>query len=72
MNEEIIKQAKELVNNFYQPLGHLKCGVNNTIMWEHAQQCALITCDEIIKSGKDVDEFSDSYWQEVKQAIEQL
>ena len=37
-----------------------------------AKQCALIAVDEIINAGKDVDEFSDSYWQQVKQEIEKL
>ncbi len=32
--------------------------------------CALIAVDEILKAGQDVDEFADSYWQEVKQEIE--
>jgi len=39
---------------------------------EDAKQCALIAVDEIIKAGQDVDEFADSYWQEVKQEIEKL
>ena len=37
-----------------------------------AKQCALVAVDEILAAGKDVDEFSDSYWQEVKQEIEKL
>jgi hypothetical protein len=37
-----------------------------------AKQCALIAVDEIIQAGKDVDEFADAYWQEVKQEIEKL
>ena len=37
-----------------------------------AKQCALTAVDEILKAGKDVDEFADSYWQEVKQEIENL
>jgi hypothetical protein len=37
-----------------------------------AQQCALIAVDEILQAGKDVDQFCDSYWQEVKQEIENL
>lgn len=82
MNQEINKQAIELVNKFYQPLGHLKCGVNNTIMWEHAKQCALIACDLLIDStlhGIDLDLYEGSYngnckehWIEIKQAIENL
>ena len=38
----------------------------------YAKECALIAVDEIIEAGKDVDEFCDSYWQEVKQEIEKL
>jgi len=37
-----------------------------------AKEGALIAVDEIIKAGKDVDEFADSYWYEVKQEIEKL
>jgi len=33
---------------------------------------ALITVDEILQSGKDVDEFAGSYWLQVKQEIENL
>ena len=33
---------------------------------------ALITVDEILQSGKDVDEFADNYWLQVKQEIENL
>jgi len=37
-----------------------------------AKRCALIAVNEILKSGRDVHEFADSYWQEVKQEIEKL
>jgi hypothetical protein len=37
---------------------------------QKAKQCAIIAVDEIINAGKDVDEFSDSYWQQVKQEID--
>ena len=37
--------------------------------YQYAKQCALIAVDEILNSGKDVDEFCDSYWQEVKQEL---
>lgn len=36
-----------------------------------AERYALIAVDEILKAGKDVDEFCDSYWLEVKKEIEQ-
>ena len=35
-----------------------------------AKKCALIAVDEILLAGKDVDEFADAYWQEVKLEIE--
>jgi hypothetical protein len=38
----------------------------------NAKKCALIAVQEIINSGKDVDQFSDSYWLQVKQEIEKL
>ena len=67
------EKANELVNSFYQPLGYLKCGVNNTIMWEHAKLSALIAVDEILNI-KSVDRDYDlsTYWEEVKQEIENL
>lgn len=37
---------------------------------EDAIVCALITVSRIIEAGKDVDEFADSYWQEVRQELE--
>ena len=39
---------------------------------QYAKECALIAVDEIINAGKDVDEFCDSCWQEVKQELEKL
>jgi len=68
------EKAQELLNSFYQPLGYLKCGVNNTIMWEHAKQCALIAVDEIIDAIIGTYDFDiiNEYWQEVKQEIENL
>jgi hypothetical protein len=70
------EKAKDLVNSFYQPLGYLKCGVNNTIMWEHAKQCALIAVDEII-NAIDWHEFEVPnkeivYWHKVKIEINKL
>ena len=38
----------------------------------YSKECALIAVEEILNSGKDVDEFCDSYWQEVKKEIEAL
>jgi hypothetical protein len=36
------------------------------------KKCALIAVDEILKAGKDVDEFADNYWLQVKTEIEKL
>lgn len=66
--EEISAKAKELVDRF----NNCNKATGSFITEFQAKQHALITCDEIIKSGKNVDEFSDSYWQEVKKAIENL
>jgi hypothetical protein len=60
------EKAKELVDKYY----HLfSVELENTIDYREAKQCALIAVDEIINSGKDVDEFADAYWEEVKQEI---
>jgi len=42
------EKAKELVNKFYQPLGHLKCGVSSNEMWEYAKKCALIVIEQLL------------------------
>jgi hypothetical protein len=39
---------------------------------DKAKNLALIAVNEIIKAGKDVDEFADSYWYQIKQEIEKL
>jgi hypothetical protein len=78
------EKAKELVNNFYQPLGYLKCGVNNTKMWQHAKEYALMSVNEIfehidyifqeLEKDKLPNKFDDEieYWNEVKKEIELL
>lgn len=38
--EEEKKQAKDLVNKFYQPLGMLSCGVSSNKMWEYSKERA--------------------------------
>jgi hypothetical protein len=38
----------------------------------HCKQCAIVAVDEILKAGKDVDEFANNYWLQVKQEIEKL
>jgi hypothetical protein len=69
------EKAEQLINSFYYALPNngRRTGLNSTtIRFKEATVCALIAVDEIIKAGKDVDEFADSYWQEVKQEIEQI
>jgi hypothetical protein len=53
------EKAEELVDKFIQ--------INGNAFF--AKECALIAVDEIVKAGKDVDEFCDSYWLEVKNEI---
>ncbi len=74
------EKANELVDKFYQrfPLkmnvitrkGDLSWEYDN---WEEAKQCALIAVDEILNI-KSVDRDYDlsTYWQEIKQEIENL
>jgi hypothetical protein len=74
MNEEIIKQARDLfaTYRYILSLPNAPLGESKDLI---AKQCALIAVDEIIK----VYEFEHphrgfkvSYWDEVKQAIENL
>lgn len=79
------EKAKELYNKFYDYAnsnygasefeknwhGNVLAG-ERKVRKESAKQCALIAVDEILRSGKDVDEFADSYWQQVKKEIEAL
>ena len=69
------EKAEQLVNSFYYALpnnGSSKGLNSTTTRYKEATVYALIAVDEIIKAGKDVDEFADSYWLEVKQEIEQI
>ncbi len=34
-------QAKEIVNEIYQPLGYLSCNVSPNEMWEYAKKIAV-------------------------------
>ena len=63
------EKAKELASDFYsiQSNEH-DYGIN----WEMAKQCALIAVDEILKTLKPPCLNEYSYWQEVKQEIENL
>jgi hypothetical protein len=63
------QKAKELVDKFK----YNTRAFNETNGWEdtcyNAKQCALIAVDEILNAGKDVDEFAESYWKQVKTEI---
>ena len=72
------EKAIELVDKFYQTTPN-ESWINEPLgiadpygSWKQAKECALIAVDEILIAGKDVDEFSDSYWLQVKQEIEKL
>lgn len=73
------EKAKELVDKFYQrfPLKMNVITTRGDLSWEYdswneAKQCALIAVDEIL--GQFIWRPSDglSYWEEVKQEIENL
>ena len=63
------EKAKDLVNKYFKDSDLL---TYKELGWIQSTECALIAVDEIINAGKDVDEFSDRYWYEVKQEIEKL
>jgi hypothetical protein len=64
------EKAKELVDKYWI---YLRAGLlYDEEAKDDAKHCALIAVDEILKSGKDVDEFADNYWLQVKQEIEKL
>jgi hypothetical protein len=87
------QKAEYLVNKFHHKMpaqviptastyvGQLSCDIDLMGYFENAKLCALITVDEVLKSGctqpssaayyGDNEEAS-AYWQEVKQHIEQL
>jgi hypothetical protein len=56
------EKAIQLYNKFYGIPLYIK-----TI-----KECCYIAVDEILESGKDVDEFNDSYWLSVKEEINKL
>lgn len=68
---EIIDKAKELVNRIYQPLGYLSCNVSGKAMWQYACDRAIEHVDEIIASSDHPGGW-DTYWQQVREAIENL
>ena len=65
------EKAVELFKKYYCLSNNSKSKLK-VIEYETAKQCALIAVDEIIESGEDVDEFADSFWQQVKNEINNL
>jgi hypothetical protein len=61
---------KEKADSIFQQMYKILWHTNSDPI--HCKQCAIVAVDEILKAGKDVDEFSDSYWLQVKQEIEKL
>ena len=41
--------GKDLINKFYQPLGHLRCAVPSDELWKYAVSRALEVCDMAIQ-----------------------
>lgn len=68
--QTIEEKAKSIVNEFYQPLGYLKCNVSSDALWDYAKQRALYHVKEIINSHYEGN--IKYYWQSVKQHIQNL
>lgn len=65
-------KAKELLDRYAPLAKYWDCYNDEPLEENNAKICALIAVDEILNAGKDVDEFCDSYWQDVKHEIEKL
>jgi hypothetical protein len=61
---------KEKADSIFQQIYKILWHTNSDPI--HCKQCAIVAVDEILKAGKDVDEFADNYWLQVKQEIEKL
>ena len=61
---------KEKADSIFQQMYKILWHTNSDPI--HCKQCAIVAVDEILKAGKDVDEFADNYWLQVKQEIEKL
>jgi len=61
---------KEKADSIFQQMYKILWHTNSDPI--HCKQCAIVAVDEILKSGKDVDEFSDNYWLQVKTEIEKI
>jgi hypothetical protein len=62
--------TKEKADSIFQQIYKILWHTNSDPI--HCKQCAIVAVDEILKAGKDVDEFADNYWLQVKQEIEKL
>jgi hypothetical protein len=73
--EKAIELRQEFVfriNEYIEPKTWDEVESLNTLIYKAAKDCAELAVEEILNSGKDVDEFCDSYWQEVIKEIEAL
>jgi hypothetical protein len=66
------EKAKQLVNNFYRPLGYLGCTMSNAKMWEYAKNRAIESVDMLMEHHNLLFERHPDYWVRVKEAIEKL
>lgn len=63
------EKAKELVEKYFK-ICHKSSDLE--LSWKVCKKLALIAVDIILKASKNVDEFSDSYWEQVKTEINNL
>jgi hypothetical protein len=61
---------KEKADSIFQQMYKILWHTNSDPI--HCKKCAIVAVDEILKAGKDVDEFANNYWLQVKQEIEKL
>jgi hypothetical protein len=65
------EKALELVDKYLQcVIFNIKQEIKVSVI-ESAKQCTLISVNEIIKQSRD-NEYTERYWNEVKQEIEKL
>lgn len=63
------EKAKYLINDFYDIKAE---SLDYGMEWQMAQQCALITVNEILNNLEDHTGEDIKYWQEVKNEINKL
>lgn len=75
------EKAQEIVFKIYETMFHVRDGYNSPEVSKAVKQCALITVDEILKSGCTLpsenayygdNEEASKYWEQVKQEIEAI